>query len=195
MATKKYNWPELGDKFGNLIVIEIYQDFKNNKPNGKRIRLVCNCGAVLSNKTAAQLYSKDKPLLGCAPCRSKSRGIKNRKTDNSQAKNAVFFNYRNAALRRNFEWNLDKETFFKYIQKSCVYCNSSNLSYFNPPKTSPWSEQFRYTGLDRINSELGYTVENIQPCCKWCNMAKSDRSEKDFIEWVALIIDNWGKVF
>ena len=60
---------------------------------------------------------------------------------------------------------------------------------------SPWSEQFRYTGLDRINSELGYTVENIQPCCKWCNMAKSDRSEKDFIEWVALIIDNWGKVF
>lgn len=195
MATKKYVWPKVGDRFGSLVVIEIYQDFKSGKLNGKRIRLACDCGKVLSNKTAAQLFSNKKPLRGCSSCRSKVRGINKRKNDNSQAKNAVFFNYKNAAKRRGLEWEIDKEVFFEYIQMPCSYCGEVGLSYFNPPKTSPWSEQFRYTGIDRINSEIGYFKENIQPCCKWCNMAKSNRSEEDFSIWLKKVVENWGKVF
>ena len=35
-------------------------------------------------------------------------------------------------------------------------------------------------GIDRINSSIGYIINNIKPCCKTCNMFKNDLSYDDF---------------
>jgi hypothetical protein len=34
--------------------------------------------------------------------------------------------------------------------------------------------------IDRIDSGLGYEIGNIVPCCKWCNIAKADKSVEEF---------------
>jgi hypothetical protein len=38
--------------------------------------------------------------------------------------------------------------------------------------------------LDRIDSKKGYTLENVTPCCKRCNVAKNDMDIVEFIKWV-----------
>ena len=41
-----------------------------------------------------------------------------------------------------------------------------------------------YSGLDRINNEVGYTRQNVVPCCIICNRAKNSMPFKDFIDWI-----------
>lgn len=42
----------------------------------------------------------------------------------------------------------------------------------------------KINGIDRIDSEVGYTKENTVPCCKYCNTAKNTMSYNEFIEWI-----------
>lgn len=69
-------------------------------------------------------------------------------------------------------------------QMNCFYCNSVPLNL----TTEPVSKQsFFYNGLDRINSSIGYYINNILPCCKNCNWMKHVRSINDFNEWITII--------
>jgi hypothetical protein len=190
----KYTLPSIGDTFGDLTVVEVYKKIKDGKSLGNRIRLRCKCGNILSDIRLAHLYgsASKNAIVGCTSCRNKNRGILKRAYDNRQAKNAVFFNYKTKANQRNFSWNISKETFFNVADLPCIYCGEKKTSYFNPPKTSPWSSAYFYTGIDRINSDIGYEEWNIQPCCKWCNISKSNRSEKDFIDWIKRTYNNLG---
>jgi hypothetical protein len=47
------------------------------------------------------------------------------------------------------------------------------------------------SGLDRIDSSIGYVSGNVRPCCKSCNYAKSDLTESQFKEWILRIYNNW----
>lgn len=48
-------------------------------------------------------------------------------------------------------------------------------------------------GLDRIDSAKGYELENIQPCCTFCNSMKSNKNEKDFLNQCKKIINYKNK--
>ena len=37
-----------------------------------------------------------------------------------------------------------------------------------------------YNGIDRKNSNLGYSLENIVPCCFICNRGKSNMNYEDW---------------
>lgn len=43
-------------------------------------------------------------------------------------------------------------------------------------------------GLDRLDSDLGYTRDNVVPCCKECNMAKSDAFTPEEFEAIGRVI-------
>jgi 5-methylcytosine-specific restriction endonuclease McrA len=186
--TQKYDWPKIGDRFGTLVVQEIYSFSKNGKKDGNRIRLLCDCGAEVKNKVAYQLV-RDDGIRGCAKCMSKKRGKAKRIYSDGQARHHVYFNYINGAKRRNIEWGLSRDDFFKYANGECVYCGEKDLSFFNAPKTSPWQEKYLYTGVDRIDSSFGYVEGNVQTCCMWCNRAKSTMSEQEFFAWIKKIVD------
>lgn len=42
-------------------------------------------------------------------------------------------------------------------------------------------------GIDRVDNNKGYTLNNCVPCCKTCNQAKHRLSQEYFIEWVEKI--------
>lgn len=44
-----------------------------------------------------------------------------------------------------------------------------------------------YNGIDRVNSDLGYSVKNCVTCCKDCNTAKMNMSIKDFLSMIERI--------
>lgn len=64
------------------------------------------------------------------------------------------------ARRRGKEFTLGFEEYTFFISHPCFYCNVS-LS----DETG--------TGLDRIDNDGGYTLTNVNPCCKSCNRIRS----------------------
>jgi hypothetical protein len=50
------------------------------------------------------------------------------------------------------------------------------------------SPNYIYNGIDRIDSSIGYILSNCRPCCRTCNVAKSDLSETEFWNWLTRII-------
>ena len=50
---------------------------------------------------------------------------------------------------------------------------------------------YLYNGIDRKNNFLGYTLENIVPCCEKCNRAKHIMNLTEFKKWVYSVYENF----
>lgn len=78
-------------------------------------------------------------------------------------------------------FDLTLEQFIEKSRQDCFYCGE-------PPTPTKgyrsWSAYILTNGLDRVDSDVGYLYENVVPCCKYCNFAKSDRSIEEFKKWV-----------
>lgn len=82
---------------------------------------------------------------------------------------------------KNHKINISYKDWHLLSKKNCYYCGSlpSNII-----KSKHNNGDFIYNGIDRLNSNLGYELNNCVPCCKKCNRAKSDMTEREFIEWI-----------
>lgn len=90
--------------------------------------------------------------------------------------------------------NISLENFESLSQYSCHYCNGTPNNIFNYAKTDKKSSQkainnanFIYNGLDRINPNLPHNLDNVVPCCKYCNFTKSNLSLEEFQDWIKRI--------
>ena len=102
----------------------------------------------------------------CKECEKKIANIQT----NTPKRRYQFYRY--SAKRRNFEFKLTIEEFKKFWQKPCYYCG----------------DEIKTIGLDRIDSNKGYLLNNIVPCCWKCNKFKGNR--KDFIKHIKKIYKN-----
>lgn len=66
------------------------------------------------------------------------------------------------AKRRNLELDLTLEEYAKLIEPNICYYNCGN-------PLSPTC-----SGLDRLNNYKGYTVTNVIPCCRNCNVMRNN---------------------
>jgi 5-methylcytosine-specific restriction endonuclease McrA len=124
----------------------------------------------ISNRTDRSEY--------CSPkCRAKYNSKKQqdkRSNDKVAMIEYIYKRYKASAKRRNLRFNLSKEYFINNVNAECHYCG----------------EKIELVSFDRINSNNGYTEDNIVPCCKQCNTMKWDYTKKEFIEQCKRIIDN-----
>lgn len=127
------------------------------------------CNSCKQNILASQFYSlsKDSEYNGRVMSRCKNCDDKARITKRSTA-NGRYTEYKSGAKYRGIEWNLSFEDFSVLWKTPCSYCGSN----------------IETCGIDRIDSNLGYTKENITSSCKQCNQSKMDQSLDDFISWV-----------
>jgi len=94
--------------------------------------------------------------------------------------------YKHGAEERNLEWDLTKKQLRTMTKKDCHYCGK-------PPSKSIGENlngEYIYNGLDRVDSSIGYTKENVVPCCWSCNQLKGDRNREDFISLINKIYEN-----
>lgn len=187
--------PNIGEKFSNLEILKIVNLKDFSKGTGKGAFVKCSCGTEFGPVAISKLYGYKtcKPVESCKPCSAKIAGKKMRANDDARAKLFVYGNYKNHAKKRNIEFDIPKNIFYEIIILPCVYCGDSKMSYSNPPKEAYWGKQFRYTGIDRVDPNIGYLIDNIQPCCIKCNRAKSDMKEEDFFLWIEKIVNNLKK--
>jgi len=43
---------------------------------------------------------------------------------------------------------------------------------------------FVYNGIDRLDSDGGYTIKNTVTCCEFCNRAKFLKTKEEFLIWL-----------
>lgn len=106
-----------------------------------------------------------------------------------------YYNYYSSRVKKNNEsghrkykeWNLDKETFWKLSQGKCHYCGAE------PNEFNAWNrksnrktvdEVVLLNGIDRIDSDKGYTPDNCVSCCFTCNTMKSTLPQNVFLDCV-----------
>lgn len=80
--------------------------------------------------------------------------------------------YKVGAEKREIEWRLSDDEFKSFWQKPCSYCGS----------------EIETIGVDRLDSSIGYTIDNCTACCTTCNRMKLLMSKDEFINQIKLIL-------
>lgn len=159
-----------GKKFSAFTVLERAEN------QGEKVAwlCVCDCGKQLIVQAIA-LTSKHTKSCGCRG-REKAFGFISQ----------MLANYRNAAKRRNLDFQLTRSEFSDLIQQDCHYCKTPPQSKENrvDVKNGVFKEVIPVNGIDRKDSNLAYNLDNCVPCCSICNRAKRDMPYTDFIAWI-----------
>ncbi len=92
--------------------------------------------------------------------------------------------YKCAAKKRGIDWSLTKERVLELFSGNCHYCGSPPSNVHKRTRTG---KEFIYSGLDRVDSSKGYTLDNVVSCCKRCNSAKNDMTVEEFRAWLTLV--------
>jgi len=72
--------------------------------------------------------------------------------------------------------HIDKKTFNQTIKKSCFYCGIDKSG-----------------GIDRLKNNIGYTFDNIVPCCAQCNYMKKNLNLNVFLNCLCRVYNHQKK--
>jgi len=177
---------ELGNRYGNLLVVErvVDPDKKNNKTSWK---CACDCGNTLTTWGPQLRGSKNRPgQTKCKDCRNKEFADRGKALQSSETIiKDLQYRYKNRAQKKNLEFSLTLDRVRELVTAPCHYCGMAPFAL-----KRKHSQSMFYTGIDRIDNTLGYTPENTVPCCKQCNQAKMDYSEADFLSWLKRLYEH-----
>ena len=157
----------INQKFGRLTV-------KGYDYELKKWECVCDCGRT----TFAEASSLTKGLRISCGCKSGKYKIKNKYL-------RPILGMKASAVKRKIAWQLSEEEATQIITTPCFYCGekASNSRNFE-------NERIFYNGIDRLDSSLGYFLDNCVPCCWTCNKAKSQMQYSEFVSWIFKIFKN-----
>ncbi len=134
----------------------------------------CICGKVIQLESHS-LKSSRQTSCGCHRINPES------------ALNEIIHSYKKHAIKLGLTFELSKEHFLSLTQNSCFYCNKppSNKKVLDK-KT--YRTEFIYSGIDRLNNDIGYLKTNCVSACFSCNQRKRTLNYKDFVEHLDRII-------
>lgn len=155
-----------GQTFGSWKVL--YK--KNCDSSGTLYTCVCTKCTKQKDVYAGNLRRKKSLSCGCER-QQKPLGI--------APLNYVYRYYKQGAKRRKLDFFLTKDEFERLILSSCHYCGSPPSMEF---KQWAYRALYKYNGIDRIDSSVGYNLKNSVSCCKKCNVSKSILSYENFLK-------------
>lgn len=167
---------ETGNRYGRLQVIER----AGMQENGDATWLcICDCGESVEVRGTSLRQGKVKSC-GCLHSEQKL-------AEGEAAFNNVFLSYQRSAKRRGISWQITREQARRLFQEECYYCGALPGNVHQNPTLNG---DYQYNGIDRVDNEAGYSIENVVACCKFCNYAKADRTVEEFEEWAARLYHN-----
>ena len=92
------------------------------------------------------------------------------------------------AKRKHIDWALSDDEVMRLMKQNCYYCGtiptpSKNKRYL----AGSLNGDFPSNGLDRVDSQRGYTSDNVVPCCSSCNFMKRAMTISKFKQKVSKI--------
>lgn len=166
MSARKIN---VGDNYGSWTVVET--------PAGSRkVLLRCECGVELW-RYASNL--RNGTSTRCNACARKQAGIARTYDYSAEWQKDRLYQYFSSRVSGGQDFTLTKEECWTLGKSVCWYCG------VEPTNSLGWQNfTLYYSGIDRIDSSLGYHTDNVRPACWDCNRAKNTLSDADFVTWV-----------
>lgn len=163
-------------KFGRLTVKNY--SHSHRQPSGQMRAMwnvVCDCGKPVIISTA-NLTSGNTISCGCYVAELRKKGMI--KTDPESMIKEHFSRYKSAARKRKKSFDLTYDQFKTICSKDCEYCGQSPKEKFTKVKNVV---KIKLNGIDRVDNNLGYSIDNCVSSCGICNSMKMDRSQKEFL--------------
>jgi hypothetical protein len=105
-------------------------------------------------------------------------------------KGYLYITTKRNSKNRNHNFDLTIDEFINVISKNCFYCGELPKKVTNKILITRGhinEPPIYYNGIDRINSNLGYTIDNVTPCCSKCNYMKHTSNIDDFYKQIERI--------
>jgi hypothetical protein len=154
--------------------------YKERKEKG----LCVMCGVIIEDIT---IGIKEKSIQKCEKCYATMRKVEDKRE--FRERNYAFEKkinplghyreYADGAAKRNLSFELTLDEFTEIVTKACYYCKKY--------------EENEVIGIDRINSFIGYNMENIVPCCNICNTMKQQLTMNEFALQIEKIYSSFAK--
>lgn len=170
-----------GKRYGNLVGIE----FVGWSSQNQRIwRWRCDCGTI-TEKVFSRVNCGDTKSCGCLK-RTKGRQVHNRLATGEAALNVYYAAYQYRAAKKGLEFALTREQFKTITSANCAYCGTPPTQEVKPNKKVHGA--YTSNGIDRVDNTVGYSFDNVVPCCYPCNRAKGSMTTKAFLEWMQRLV-------
>jgi len=160
---------QLKGTYGNLTTL--CPTDRRSPPGGVIWKFECNCGKI----TEHEAYSVKKGLIISCGC---SRFSKDEEKSLIKCK---YTDYKWNSKQRGISFNISFKEFSKVIKQKCHYCGGMDT-------VERHRFESKISGIDRVNNNGGYSIDNIVPCCKMCNYAKRNINYDDFIKWIKRLV-------
>lgn len=164
----------------------------------KRYQWLCKC--ICGNevvRSTTRLLNKLQKVHSCG-CKSFTHKHGNQKYEDPTliSYNAYIKRYKNTCKHKNKKWLLTNEEAIELFNSCCFYCGivpSNNYNvYVTKYKQASVTKNIdrakkaliKVNGIDRIDSTLNYSRDNVVACCTTCNFAKNTLSLSDFYNWI-----------
>lgn len=173
----------IGKSFGKLKVLEDSGLRKGRRPV---YRCICDCGntTLVSGK---YLLSGDTKSCGC---------YNKKNAHNRDAIGDITLSFWNPIIKqankRGIPFLITREFAWELYLKQNKKCNLTGLDIIFSSNIR--DERSTHTcSLDRIDSDIGYTENNIQWVHKKINIMKNSMKQDEFIKWCNLVL-KWKKI-
>lgn len=154
---------------------------------GGMLQVQCACGSEPREVKRNNFLSGR--TKGCMECRYTRRA---RPVDVPRwGVQQIYGSYVASAQKRGIEFCFDLDQFREIILKDCYYCDSAPS---NVKKIGSKNEPFMYNGIDRVDSDGPYSIDNTVPACRFCNYAKRERTTQEFMEWIARLCNKYDNL-
>ena len=172
----------IGKRVNNLTVLA----FSHVKQGNAYWKCMCDCGNERIIPTQSLKINGTKSC-GCVKILKHNKGDTGLKI--------LYATYKSNARINERVFELTLGEFKDITSKKCFYCGTEpssccgkNLNHTNIELVS--HPAYTYNGIDRVDSSKGYIKENVVPCCKWCNIAKSNKTVEEFKEHILRIYNH-----
>ena len=183
---------KIGQNFGRLTVVA-------KERIGKQIRFLCKC-CCGKNKSLLGSSLKRKTISSCGCYQLELMLADARLDPGERTFKYIEYTYKkNSRVKKGIiSYDLTTEYFRNIIQQNCFWCDSfpspSNVYYKRDGTRSKMGVHvtkecadlhwINVNGIDRVDSNRGYVIDNCVPSCSNCNYAKLDMN---IYEWCSYI--------
>ena len=105
-------------------------------------------------------------------------------------RNFLYRSSKTNAASRHHSFDLTFEEFNHIISQPCYYCGEEPREASREliiKRGDTHQPTIRYNGIDRIDPNIGYQVDNCVPCCPTCNYMKHTLQKEDFLRQIEKI--------
>lgn len=167
---------EIMERYGRYTLIEFSHKAKNYN---QYWRAKCDCGTEKVVRLS-KLKSGEIVSCGCFRKEKVKRVNRARRMPKIERKKNLLFSYfKGEADRRDILFLLDKNQCHELSKSDCYYCGdgpkNETMLYLKSDR-----DKFKYNGIDRIDNDKGYHIDNVVPCCGDCNRAKRTMTQDEF---------------